>query len=238
MKKLLTGIVCTMAMCVFTACQQQETINPGITTGSVESIAATDLPVLVLNAVHQDFSGQRITEAIKMTGTEGSVVYGVTVESHDSGNYSEGGGKCNRIELTALPKTISDYITTHYAGANVLKAAQMTDSEGTTKIMVRLDTRKALTFDASGNFLEEKEARKKGKKGKKGCEMSKESIAATDLPQPAQDYIAANYADQVTAEAYKLTKKEGASLFAVAFTHQLEVVFAVDGTFLKERTYE
>lgn len=237
MKQSLIAIICTMTMWAFTACQQQENIRPNASSaGSVENIAPADLPVLVLGATHQDFGGQNITEAVKMTGSEGSVMYGVTVASNDVGTYSEDGEKCSRIDLTSLPQTITDYITTHYAGAQVLKAAQRTEADGTTKIMVRLNTRQALTFDASGNFLAEKTGGKKGKKGKRGCDqMNKQSIAATELPQVAQDYIAANYANQATAEAFKLTKKGIASLFLVEFGNDLEAVFAADGTFLKEQ---
>lgn len=237
MKRSIFGILFLMGMMVFASCKKQTEINPDqtLTAGTVESIDPVSLPSVVQQAVTQDFSGQSITEASKVTGSQGSVLYDVTVASNESASYSASGKKCNRIDIASLPQAISDYVTANYAGTTIKKASQITAEDGSTKIIVRLDNRKALSFDDAGNFLGEKTGHKKGKKHKKGPKGTKESIAATDLPQAAQDYITANYAEQSIAEAYKLTKEDGSIFYVAKLSNDTKVIFDASGTFIKEK---
>lgn len=161
MKKSFLGTFIVLGILFLAACQNQNEVSPALSEGLVETIAPADLPTLVQAAVVRDFSGQNITEAEKITGSEGSMMYDVSVDSGESAAYNPEGSKCNRVALTEIPQTIQDYVAANYAGANIKKAAQVTTKDGTVKIIVKLDIRKGLSFDQEGNFLGERKGRKK-----------------------------------------------------------------------------
>ena len=161
MKKSFFGIACLLGIMLLASCQNRNEVGPELSEGLVESIAPADLPTLVQTAVANDFPGQGIAAAEKITGSAGGTMYDVLVDSGESGSYNPEGGKCNKVELTTIPQAIQDYVTANYTGANIKKAFQMNTKDGSVKIIVKLDIRKALSFDEAGNFLGEKKKRKK-----------------------------------------------------------------------------
>ncbi|OJJ22849.1 hypothetical protein BKI52_00425 [marine bacterium AO1-C] len=163
MRKSFLGILTVLGIMFLASCQNKNEVSPTLSEGLVEAIAPADLPALVQAAVARDFSGQSITAAEKVTGSEGSVMYDVSVDSGETSSYNPEGGKCNKVELTEIPQAIQDYVAANYTGANIQKAAQITTKDGTVKIIVKLDIKKGLSFDEAGNFLGEKKGRKKRK---------------------------------------------------------------------------
>ena len=161
MKKSFLGIACLVAIMWMTACQNQNEVSPTLSEGIIESINPTELPLPVQSAVANDYMSQSVTAAEKVTGSEGSISYDVVVDSGESASYTPEGNKCNRVTLAEIPQTIQDYVTTNYAEASIKRAFQRTAKDGSTKIIVKLDIRKALSFDEAGNFLGEKQGRKK-----------------------------------------------------------------------------
>ena len=137
-----------------------------------------------------------------------------------------------RVEPADLPQAIQDYVATNYANETIRRAVFSADDQ---EYIIFLSNRVVLIFDASGNFIEEDEHEdddddddqddRGGKRGKW------DEIAASELPQAAADYIAANYGDRTIEEAY-LNSKTGE--YAVEFTDDTFVVFDADGNFLKE----
>lgn len=90
------------------------------------------------------------------------------------------------IDIATLSSTISNYISTNYAGAIVQKAG--VDSLGNTyiKIMKADSSFIGLLFDVNGNFIKELI---RGHKGQRGTIIANSALPASVIP-----YIAASYA--------------------------------------------
>jgi outer membrane lipoprotein-sorting protein len=101
-------------------------------------------------------------------------------------------GKLTPVEITALAASITNYINTNYAGANIKFAG--TDDKGQTVVGLEVNNvRTGLLFDANGAFVQKLE--------KFGDKSKLNKIDVTALPASISSYITANYAGFTTKRA-------------------------------------
>ena len=236
MKRSFLGIIFLMSIVVLASCKNQNEVNPNtqtVTTGKTQTITPASLPLVVRQAVNKDFSGQSIIKAMKETGSQGGVMYKVTVADNQIGSYSATGEQCPGIDIATLPQAIKDYVAKNHAGATITTAFKFPDYNGTNVIMVGLSNDEILTFDEAGNFLNMDDC----PEGMEDHDFDDkiDSIAVTALPAAAQTYITANYAGQTITAAYKVTIDGTNEIFyAAELSSGVEVVFDANGKFLME----
>jgi hypothetical protein len=56
------------------------------------------------------------------------------------------------IPVSQLPKSVSEYVKTHYKGAKITEAGRVTDAKGKTSYEAEVN-RKDIVFDEKGNFV-------------------------------------------------------------------------------------
>lgn len=236
MKRSFLGILFFVVLATLSACNAPQNVDPNqipaTSSGNIEVLSPASLPTLIQNAVNQDFTGQTVTEALKETGSEGSVMYTVTMSSKANASYNAMGQKCTILTLTSLPQAITDYVAKNHASTNIARAVQMPEASGSNLTMVRLADQKVLTFDASNNFLTSNSTNGNGEKEEEDC--VEDAIAVSSLLQSIRDYIAANYAGQTIKEAYKKTCKNNLVQYEVELSDGTEVYFDANGQFIKE----
>jgi len=235
MKRTFLGNIFLWVMIAFTACNTPENVdpnqNPVISSGSVETVTSTTLPAAVLSSISQDFAGQTITEALKETGSDGTVMYTVTMSSQSVASYNEIGNKGTEVALANLAQAITDYVNSNFAGNNVSRAVNLLKTANVNLTLVRLSGNQVLSFDAANNFLNGEVEGNDDDDDDDDC--TETSIAISDLPQAARDYITANYAGQNIQEAYKKDCK-GTIKYEVELSNDVEILFDANGQFLKE----
>lgn len=147
-----------------------------------------------------------------------------------------------KIEVSALPATVTSYISTNYAGATVDYAAK--DDAGNFLVAItQNDQRTALLFNADGTFNKELSLRGGGKgrgpgKGpghghKGGDRDSVSKIAVADLPAAITNYITTNYASATIVTA-ALDATRGYVVMIKQGTERKALLFTTDGTFTQE----
>lgn len=143
------------------------------------------------------------------------------------------------IAATALPASVSAYLTTNYAGYTLVKAFKISDASGTLKGYVTIISFNGnpvgIAFDANGNFvkvLEQREGRdlREGRGYHEGgCFQhrdgkQRDTVAVSALPASITAYMAANFPADTVMRAAK-TRDSGyvlisrnAGLFATVFS--------------------
>ena len=153
---------------------------------------------------------------------ESAARYGVLTDSVTVGKCK---GKLTEVATADLPKAVTDYINTTYAGSEIKYAAK--DQSG--KIVVALTladgSAKGLLFNADGTFKEElKQHQHKAK-------LTKVEVSA--LPAAITAYVTSNYA----GAEIKIAASNEAGEYFVGITVNDTVkllLFNADGTFNKE----
>lgn len=141
--------------------------------------------------------------------------------------------KLTEVEVTSLTSTITNYISTNYAGYTIEKAG--TDSLSNTIVAIKSEAdKKGLKFDATGAFVEEiKRPEPRGKGDERGERPQLTEVAAADLPATITAYIASNYADAVIDKSG--TDPEGYYLILVSTgDKKVGLKFNADGSFAAE----
>jgi len=232
MKRTFLGNIFLWVMIAFTACNTPENVdpnqNPVISSGSVETITSTALPAMVLSSINQDFAGQTITETLKETGSDGTVMYTVTMSSQNVASYNEAGNKGTEVALGNLAQAITDYVNSNFAGSTVSRAVNLLKTTNVNLTLIRLSGNQVLSFDAANNFLNGEVD-----ENDDDDDCTETAIAVSGLPQAAQDYIAANYAGQTIQEAYK-KDCNGMIQYEVELSNNIEILFDANGQFIKE----
>ncbi|MBD2757861.1 PepSY-like domain-containing protein [Spirosoma validum] len=147
-----------------------------------------------------------------------------------------------KIEVSALPATVTSYISTSYAGATIDYAA--TDDAGNFLVAItQNDQRKALLFNADGSFNKELSLRGGGKDrggkghggkgGKGGDRDSLTRVTVANLPTAITSYITTNYASATIVTA-ALDATRGYLVMIKQGTDRKTLLFGTDGTFTQE----
>lgn len=143
-----------------------------------------------------------------------------------------------KIGVSALPATVTSYISASYAGATIDYAAK-DDAGNFLVVITQSDQRKALLFNADGTFNKELSLRGGGKgKGhgpghKGGNRDSLSKVAVANLPAAITSYITTNYASAAIVTA-ALDATRGYIVMIVQNSQRRALLFNVDGTFTQE----
>lgn len=144
-----------------------------------------------------------------------------------------------KIDATALPATVTAYISASYTSATVNYAAK--DDAGNFLVAITQNNdRKALLFNADGTFNRELSLRGGGKghggKGhghRGGGRDSLSKVAITALPAAITSYITTNFASAtITAAALDATR--GYLVMLLENGTRRTLLFNTDGTFTQE----
>ena len=142
-----------------------DTVTKGKCKGKLTSIDVTTLPSTIITYIKTNYAGAIIKFAGK--DDKGQIVVGFAVGTVETGLLFDAAGKFIQklenyhkkaklieVAVTALPATVTAYITKNYAGYTIKKAGK--DADG--NLLVGLDNgsgHKVLKFDSAGNFKEE-----------------------------------------------------------------------------------
>ena len=133
--------------------------------GKLTDVAAADLPAAIKTYLAANYAGAEIQFAGK--DAEGRFVVGLKTATANKGlifnadgtfkeelKHYPKGTKLTKIETTALPKAITDYVASKYAGATIKHAG--TDANGAFYVaIIQGEVKKILQFDAKGAFVQE-----------------------------------------------------------------------------------
>jgi hypothetical protein len=133
--------------------------------GKLTPVEITALASSITSYINTNYAGANIKFAGK--DEKGQTVVGLEVNSVRTGLLFDANGafvqklekfgeksKLNKVEVSALPASITTYITANYAGFTIKRAG--TDTDGNYIVGLKNDTdHKVLKFDAAGKFVEE-----------------------------------------------------------------------------------
>ncbi len=159
-----------------------------------------------------------IAEVVSTTAAR----YAVSTDSVTLGKCK---GKLTEVALADLSATITDYISTTYAGSSVTYAAK--DESGKVVVAITLadGTLKGLLFNADGTFKEELKGHVKKAK------LTPVEVSA--LPAAVTDYITSTYTGSEIKQAG--TNADGQYFVAILLDSKVKILlFNADGTFSKE----
>lgn len=141
------------------------------------------------------------------------------------GDSSKPGKKHNvtKIEVSALPASVTSYISTTYAGSTIKHAGKLEDG-GFVVHVVKADGKSVgLKFSAAGAFVSERTQR-----------VRPTSVDLATLPASIGSYVSASYAGASISKAFK--KDDGSFVVIIKKTDdtRLGLSFAADGKFTSE----
>ncbi|GEM_PF-1018702 len=148
---------------------------------------------------------------------------------HHGGGPGHGGpngpnGGCaagDTVAMADLPQDAVNYVTTNYPDENITVVVVKPSG----KFGVELSSGTVLLFTANGVFIKECDGQPTGGPGHHHCNAP---ITLTDLPQAAQDYIAANYAGETVERG--CVKNNGN--YIVRLSNDVKILFNANGTVL------
>jgi hypothetical protein len=149
-----------------------DTVTKKQCKGKLTSVATADLPAAIATYINTNYAGATVKFAGK--DDQGKFVVGIDVNGtpvgilfNADGTFSKllerYGKKAKLTEVAAadLPASVTSYISSNYAGYTVKKAGK--DGDGVLFVSITNGTnRKVVQFDATGKFVKELEAPKKG----------------------------------------------------------------------------
>lgn len=144
-----------------------------------------------------------------------------------------------RINVSALPATVTSYITSKYTSATINYAAK--DDAGNFLVAItQVDGRKALLFNADGTFNREVALRGKGGPGRghggKGRDRdSLTTVAVSALPAAIKTYITTNYTS-ATINAAAQDPNRGYLVSITQNSVRKTLLFDTNGAFVQEIT--
>jgi len=145
-----------------------DSVTVGKCKGKLTEVATADLPKAVTDYINTTYPGAEIKYAAK--DQSGKIVVALTLADgsvkgllfNADGTFKEElkqhqhKAKLTKVEVSALPASVTSYISDHYAGAEIKIAATNDAGEYFVGITVN-DTVKLLLFNADGTFNKELE---------------------------------------------------------------------------------
>ncbi len=141
----------------------------------------------------------------------------------DHGPHGPQGG-CfagDTIDVATLPTAITDYVTANFGGETITVAVVKPSG----KFGVELSNDTVLLFAADGTFIKVCDGQPDGGPHHHHCNTA---VTIDDLPQAAQDYIAANYAGDTVVRGCQ--KNNGN--YIVKLSNDVKILFDADGNML------
>lgn len=210
--------------------------------GSDDYIAISDLPATIISYIQANYSAS-ITEVERNHNADGSFSYeielsnGTEVYFDASGNFlleddrgGRGNGQGSHISTSDLPLPLTSYVQAQYPGATIVKAERKLNPDGSfRKYEIELSNGTELYFDEAGQLLTDDSSSSNSGSGTDDSV----SIAVSDLPQVARDYLAANYAAAQIERAKKRLNDNGSIRgYEVRLSDNTKVFFDATGNFL------
>lgn len=147
-------------------------------------------------------------------------------EIRDSSGRPKPPCKITEVEVSALPGSVTSYISSNYGGATIEKAG--TDQKGNYLVALKKadGTHAGLLFDAAGNFLKEKQLPPRPEMGK--------PVDIASLPSAISSYISSNYSGATIEKA--CVRQDGKYVVLVKKSDGKPTALAFDanGNFLVE----
>jgi hypothetical protein len=141
-----------------------------INTASAQKVKEAEVPKAVVTSFQTNFKGAKVEKWEKEK--DGAYEAEFDWNKVETSATFSADGKLNEteqeIKVSALPKTVTDYVTKNYAGHKISEAAKITDADG--KMMYEAEVKKGkeemdLLFNADGTFIKSVvEAPEKGDK--------------------------------------------------------------------------
>lgn len=125
-----------------------------LSNASAQKVKASEVPKAVIDSFNKNFNGVKVEGWEK----EKDGVYEAEFDLNKvetSATFSVDGKLLEtetEIAVSALPKTVTEYLTKNYAGKKIKEAAKIVDAEGKIKYEAEID-KKDLLFDELGNFI-------------------------------------------------------------------------------------
>ncbi len=135
--------------------------------GKLTDVAAADLPAAIktylatnhagaeIQFAGKDATGQYVVGLKNTDGTNKGLLFNANGTFKEELKRYPKGAKLTKVEVAALPATITSYVTSKYAGATIKHAG--TDANGVYYVAISQadNTKKVLQFDAKGAFVQE-----------------------------------------------------------------------------------
>ncbi|MBK7407315.1 MAG: PepSY-like domain-containing protein [Saprospirales bacterium] len=250
MKKILFGLLLASTGILFFACQQDglllqdDALIQQIATSAAKTTINPDaLPAEIANYVSTNYAPLSVESAslVQKLGYEVMLennfflYFNRNQECLGAGDGPGGFGgphpphhggcmKGDTIDLATLPTAITDHVVAFYPDATITVAVVKPSG----KYGVELSDGATLIFDADGVFLTLcGECPSGPPPPHPGC-MEGDTVAATDLPQAAQDFLLATYPD-LTIQTV-VVKPIG--VFAVELSDGAILLFSPEGVFI------
>lgn len=192
----------------------------------IKTYIAANYADATIESAFQGKNGETVVIITKADGTKVALLFDA------SGAFvkeitEKGGGKgkdLTAVDVATLSSSITDYISTNYAGSTIVKAA--TDADGNIFVVVKKadGTLVGLAFDKDGNFVKVLESKGKG---------HLTTIDVASLPSAVTTYVSTNYAGATIEKAYN--DKDGNIIVTIKNTDGtvVRLVFDADGKFVK-----
>jgi hypothetical protein len=147
--------------------------------------------------------------------------------THGDSTRGDRGRKHNitKIEVSALPATITSYISSTYAGSTIKHAGKLEDGSFVVHVTKADGTSVGVKFSAAGAFVSEKAQKARPA-----------SLDLATLPAGITSYVTANYAGGSIQKAFK--KEDGSFVVIVKKSDETRVglAFSAAGAFTSEIT--
>lgn len=230
MKSTFWSFILLCSILFIVACDETESILPTeASTGSVESIEISSLPASIQSTV----DASEIVEATKVTASDGSVIYGISLSDGTELSFTERGEHCDTVSIASLPADIEAYVTTNFPDEVITKAVSRTNDDNELVYIIRISSGEILAFDEAGEFLYEKV---RGNRGHGHRNRHADLIEVSDLPQTTQDYLSTNHSSEIVEKAFSITKRDGTVIYGVKLATGEALFFDESGTYLSDFT--
>lgn len=216
--------------------------------GPITPVDAGALPATITDYITANYAGGTIDKA----GTQANGNYVVIVVNSDGtkvgllfdadGNFLQvlpnlghgGGGHLpTPIDISALPATITDYVTANYAGSTIDKAGTQANGNYVVLVVNSDGTKVALLFDADGNFLQVLPNHPAGHGGGGHNHLIPTPIDVSALPATVTDYVTANYAGGTIDKAGTQANGNYVVLVVNSDGTKVALLFDADGNFIQ-----
>jgi Putative beta-lactamase-inhibitor-like, PepSY-like len=146
-------------------------IDPATLPAVIKTYITTNYPGATIKHAGTTDSGKTIVHLVLADGLKNKgLVFDAAGKFLAEKTKDKDGKKGKKIEVSALPKVITDYIASKYSGGTIEKAFQSETLSYGVEVVKADKTKVMVLFDKDGKFLSElthKEGEKKGKGPKK-----------------------------------------------------------------------
>ncbi|NID13616.1 PepSY-like domain-containing protein [Fibrivirga algicola] len=214
------------------SCSQQ---NASITPATGTTVAISSVPSVVVASLQQNFpvatavSWSKVslqTYQASFTANSKARLANISATGTFMADYGV-------IDVTTLPKAVTDYITANYAGATLVRAGTKTDAAGAItqyEVIITLNNvQYELEFDGAGKFL---------KQETEDGHQQGTAVAQSALPAAIGTYLNTTYPGYAFVQASSRSSNGSVTSYVVDITSNgasYDVLFDATGVFISVR---